>query len=357
MVLGTVEPAQDIVLSPRVRGQVVEISPEFAPGGMVEQGDLLLRIDPADFENAVSISESELKQAEASREIEQARQRLAEKELEMLQGSIDETNRALVTREPQIASIEAEVAAAKATVARNRLDLERTRILAPFRAQVLSRAINVGSQVGPGDELGRLIGLEEYWIMAAVPVRSLRWLQFPESASEASLDKLDSSARPRSSAATGSKVILRNRDAWGTDIEREARVTRMIGTLDEQTRLARVLITIEDPLGQESNEPPLILDTLMETEIEGRPIDDVVRLRREYVRDQDTVWIMKDGKLKIRDIHIVFRDAQYAYIRTGLEDGDEVVTTTLATVADGVALRKAEAGAVTDQPPGQEAVE
>ena len=39
----------------------------------------------------------------------------------------------------------------------------------------------------------------------------------------------------------------------------------------------------------------------------------------------------------------MFRDADYAYIREGLGDGEEVVTTTLATVANGVGLRKIEA--------------
>ncbi|MFG0263595.1 MAG: efflux transporter periplasmic adaptor subunit, partial [Rhodopirellula sp. JB055] len=83
-----------------------------------------------------------------------------------------------------------------------------------------------------------------------------------------------------------------------------------------------------------------ILDTLIETEIEGRKIEDVIRLPRDYVRNQDTVWVMKDDQLEIREIQIVFRDAKYAYIREGIEAGEEIVTTTLATVANGVGLRK-----------------
>ncbi|MFG0266686.1 MAG: efflux RND transporter periplasmic adaptor subunit, partial [Rhodopirellula sp. JB055] len=240
VVLGTVEPAQDITISPRVSGQVMEIAPEFIPGGMVREGELLLRIDPADFENAISISSSELLQKEAAWEIEQARQRLAEKELKMLEGTIDDTNRGLVLREPQIASIQAEIAAAKASLERAQLDLDRTEVTAPFDAQVLSRSIDIGSQVGPGDELGRLIGLDEYWIMAAVPVRTLRWVQFPEATEDGN-------------ATEGSKVILRDPDAWGPGVEREGRVARLIGTLDQQTRLARVLITVADPLGRESD--------------------------------------------------------------------------------------------------------
>jgi hypothetical protein len=123
----------------------------------------------------------------------------------------------------------------------------------------------------------------------------------------------------------------------------------MIGALDQQTRLARVLITVPDPLGLKSEGPPLILDTLIEAQIEGRPIEDVVRLSREYVRERDTIWIMNDGKLEIRETDIVFRDAEFAYIRAGLADGEEVVTTTLATVADGVGLRKVDDASVPSE--------
>ncbi|XZE56231.1 efflux RND transporter periplasmic adaptor subunit [Planctomycetaceae bacterium SH139] len=325
VVLGTVEPAQDLMLSPQVRGQVIELSPTFVPGGMVPKGGLLLKLDPADFNNALSISESELEQAVASLSIEEGRQSLAKKELALLEDSIGQMNRSLVLREPQIASIRAEVSVAESAVDRAKLDLERTSIFAPFDAQILSRTVNVGSQVAPGDQLARLVGIDEYWIFAAVPVRTLRWIQFPDADEE------------------GSMVTLRNPDAWPPDTERCARVARMIGSLDQQTRLARVLITVPDPLGRESGEPPLILGTLIETEIEGRAIENVVRLERNYVRDQDTVWVMQDEKLEIRETNVVFRDADFAYIREGLESGDEVVTTTLATVAAGVGLRKIEA--------------
>jgi len=59
------------------------------------------------------------------------------------------------------------------------------------------------------------------------------------------------------------------------------------------------------------------------------------------VRENDTVWVMTDGKLDIRETEIIFRDAEYAYIRDGLDDGEAVVTTTLATIAEGIPLRRA----------------
>ncbi|MCC9603231.1 efflux RND transporter periplasmic adaptor subunit [Stieleria sp. JC731] len=327
VVLGKVQPAQDITLSPRIRGQVIELSANFVPGGMVSKGDLLLQIDPADFENALSISQSELDQAQASLEIEEGRQSLAKKELALLENTIKETNRSLVLREPQIASIRAEVSAAEAAIERAKLDLDRTKILAPFDAQILTRSVNVGSQVATGDELAQLVGVDEYWIIAAVPVRSLQWIQFPKEGTDGSKTE-------------GSLVRLRNPDSWPEGAERMGVVSRMIGSLDQQTRLARVLVTIADPLGQQADAPPLILETLIETEIEGKPIPDVFRLERKLVRESDKIWVMKDEKLEIRQAEVVFRDAEYAYVSAGLDEGDEVVKTTLATVAEGVGLKK-----------------
>jgi RND family efflux transporter MFP subunit len=330
VVLGTVDPAQEVTLSPRVSGQVTELSPRFVPGEIVRQGELLVRIDPADFENALSIRQSELEQSQASLEIEEGRQRLAEKELALLEGTIDETNRALVLRKPQIASIRAEVSAAQAAVERARLDLQRSKVTAPFDAQILSRSVNVGSQVSPGDELAQLVGIEAYWVIATVPVRSLQWVQFPDAECE-------------DSACQGSDVTLRNPGTWPPGAERKARVSRMLGTLDQQTRLARVLITVSDPLARNTEGPPLILDTLIETEIEGRPLENVIRLDRDHLHQDDTVWVMKDNELQIRNAEVVFQDAEHAYLRSGLDDGDEVVTTTLATVAEGIGLRRIDA--------------
>ena len=186
------------------------------------------------------------------------------------------------------------------------------------------------------NDIGRLVGVLEYWVMAAVPVRNLRWVQFPGDDQE------------------GSLVTLRNPDAWGPDVERHARVARMIGTLDEQTRLARVLVTVDDPLGQMSDVPPLILDTLIEVRIQGQPIENVVRVNRDYVHEGSTVWVMKNEKLEVRDTEIVFQDAENAYIGKGLEDGEEIVTTTLSTVADGIGLRKADDASSTLPPTVEE---
>ena len=47
-VLGVVEPARELILSPRVSGQIIGMDPQFIPGGLVEEGHELVRIDPGE---------------------------------------------------------------------------------------------------------------------------------------------------------------------------------------------------------------------------------------------------------------------------------------------------------------------
>ena len=323
--MGTVRAEQEIVLSPRVSGEIVSISDSFTPGGFVEEGEVLLRIDPADYEVNLMQRQSDLRQAAGELELELGRQDLAKKDYQELEETISSEYKTLVLRGPQLDTARARVEAAQAAVRRAELELGRTRIRAPFAAHIINREANVGSQVSPGESLGRLVGIESYWVEAAVPVSNLRWIEFPET-----------------SERTGSSVRIRNRSAWPEDTFRSGEVYNLIGALENQTRLARVLLTVADPLSHEPESaglPPLMVGSYVEVRIEGKPIEDVIRMDRDFLRQNDTVWLKQDGVLKIRDVEIVFRDQDYVYIRTGLDADDLVVTTNLATVIEGSPLR------------------
>jgi RND family efflux transporter MFP subunit len=323
--MGTVRPEQEIELSPRVSGEIVSLSESFTPGGFVEKDEVLLRIDPADYEVTLLQRQSELRQATADMELELGRQDLAKKDYQELKGTISSEYKTLVLREPQLNTARARVEAAQAAVRQAEIDLERTQIRAPFAAHIINREANIGSQVSPGETLGRLVGIESYWVEANVPVSDLRWIEFPQAGDQSE-----------------SNVRIRNRAAWPEDTFRAAKVHRLIGALESQTRLARVLLTVADPLAHEPESaglPPLMVGSFVEARIEGKPIEDVIQLNRDFLRQKDTVWVREDGALKIRQVEIVFRDQGYVYIRTGLSQGDQVVTTNLATVLDGSPLR------------------
>lgn len=321
---GNVQATKDIVLSPQVGGEVVSISRNFIPGSFVKQGEVLLQINPADYKNALQLRRSDLMLAKSNLSIEMGRQGVAQKDFELVGQEMTEANRALVLREPQLESAKASVTAAEAAVNQAELNLKRTVIRAPFDAHIITRSTNVGAQLAPGAEIGRLVGMEEYWVLADVPMNRINWLTFSEDASK-----------------TGSDVKIYSKN-WQSGQHRKGRLSRLVGALDAQSRLARVLITISDPLARKSGMdtiPPLMIGAFVECHISARQVDDVVRLNRDHLRQGSTVWVMQDEKLQIRPVDIVFQDADYAYIANGITGGDQVVTTDLSTVVEGSMLR------------------
>ena len=322
---GTVQPVEDVMLSPQVSGQVIRRSPEFIPGGFVKKGAVLLQIDPSDFRNTLELRKSDLLQAKTDLNMEMGRQEVAEQDLALAGvDSLSANQRSLVLRQPQLDAIKAQVKAAEASVAQAKLELSRTTIRAPFDAHILSQNVTVGSQITPGDELGRLVGSQQYWISLTIPVDKLQWLSFPKSGD-----------------LTGSTVEIRN-SGWPKDVYRTGYLDKQVGALDDQTRLARVLVRVNDPLAREDTsniQRELMIGGFVEAEVQAQEIENVVRLNRDYLRTNQTVWVNEDGELSIREVEIILTDAKYAYISQGLEQGENIVTTNLSVVSEGAKLR------------------
>ena len=336
--MGTVEPARDIILRPRVQGQVIERSEQFTPGGFVSKGETLVRLDPADYRNQLAQRKNELQQARSDLQVERGRQNVAEEEYEMLDGQIDgEMNKDLVLRKPQLKSIQSQVESAKTAVEQAKLELERTSIEAPFDAHVLTRDVNVGSQVAAGDRLARLVGLDRFWVRVQVPLSKMRWISIPD-------DPTSDEDLPG--------VRIRDRNAWPEGTFRSGYLYKRIGVVGDRTRMAQLLIEVPDPYARSDgaeDRPVLLIDAPVRVRIKGKRIPDAVKLEREYVRKNSTVWVMSDGKLDIRKVEVVTTDAEHAYITEGLSSSDQVVTTDITNVTDGAALKKQEEGS-TDTP-------
>ncbi|MEG9328025.1 efflux RND transporter periplasmic adaptor subunit [Salinimicrobium catena] len=320
---GTVSPVEDVTLSPLVSGQIIRRAPAFTPGGYVEEGTVLLQIDPSDYRNELELKKSDLLQARTDLDMEMGRQEVAEKDLALIGGdSLSPQERSLVLRKPQLNAVKANIAAAEAAVEQAKLNLARTTIRAPFDAHILTQNVTEGSQVAPGDNLGRLVGSDFYWVSLTVPLTQLQWLRFPATEEE-----------------QGSEVKMRNTSAWPKGVFRSGYLSKQVGALDEQTRLARVLVKVPQPLARQQDKPELIIGSFVEARLLGEQINDVVRLKRDYLHNNDEVWTMEDGKLSINKVEVQLKDSEYAYISSGLEDGAKVVTTNLSTVTEGIPLR------------------
>lgn len=322
---GTVRPARRVQLSPRVGGYVLDIAQDFVPGGFVKEGQMLLQLDPADYENRLTLRKSELAQVQADLRIEQGNQNVARQDYQLLGDTLAPEREALVLRQPQLEAVRAQIKAAESAVTQAELNLERAVIRAPFDAQLITRNTNIGAQVGPGDSLGQLVGTDTYWVTATVPTSQLRWLRFP-----------------KQSWKEGAPVRLVSQTAWPEGAYRTGYLYKLLGTLESNTRMARVVIAVPDPLAlrtENAGKPRLMVGAFVEAHLPGEQLGQVVRLDRDLLREDETVWVMQGDTLDIRNVKLALKDAKYAYIRSGLQTGDKVVKTNLSTVVEGAALR------------------
>jgi len=227
--MGTVLPARRTVLQPRITGEVLEVSPELIPGGRFGEGKPVLQIDPEDYKLIVKQRRGEVARAQHDLKLEMGRQAIAKREFELLGngGSDAEQDKELVLRKPQLALAEAALTAAEASLEKAGLDLKRTKIVAPFNAIVLDKRVDLGAQVTPQTPLATLVGTDEYWVQASIPVSQLKWVTIPRADGEA-----------------GSPVKILNETGWAAGASRSGRVTRLVSDIETEGRMARLLVTV-----------------------------------------------------------------------------------------------------------------
>ena len=322
--MGTVIPAQTVLLKSRVSGQVVAINPEFADGGFLKQGSVVVKLDDSDYKLALAQKKSELVNAQYALKLELGRQTVAQREWQLLYGNRGKEafDSALALRKPHLDKAKADVDAAKAAVEKAALDLDRTRIIAPFNAIVRSKSVDVGSQVSAGESMAEMVGTDAFWIQASIPVDRIEWIRIPQQNKE-----------PGSAAKV---YYAGGHTAKGT-------VNRLLGDLDSEGRMARILIEVKDPMQRQANArlaPPLLIGEYVRVEVEGRQLDDVFVIPRTALRDGSTVWIMNDDMtLSIRKVEPLWRSDLAVVIQNDLQLGQQLIVSDLPAPVDGMAIR------------------
>lgn len=313
-VLGTVIPAQETMIKAQVGGEILSVSDEFVPGGFFEKGAEILRIDPADYELNVRMQRAAVEQMEASLQMEKGQQATAKEELKILQNSTGKTlrNTDLALRKPQLAQAQADLDSAKAQLDQALLNLQRTVIHAPYNAILTVRNTNLGNVISTQDHLGTLVSTDAYWIEIDVPVSDIRWLEIPGTVAKVQLDK-------GRGTRTGSLI-------------------KMTGTLDSQSRLARMIVSVPQPF----EGTPLVLGDFVKVILVGKTLQGSARISQSFLRGNNQVWLERDGALVIQDVIVAHKDRDYAYISGGLNDGDHIITSNIVTPFDGMEVQREE---------------
>ncbi|MCP4750562.1 MAG: HlyD family efflux transporter periplasmic adaptor subunit [Proteobacteria bacterium] len=329
MAMGTVIPAKEVIIQPQVAGPIMEMNPRFVPGGKFKGGEVLLKIDPRDYQIALNFKKSEMVRAQVEMEVEQSRQTIAKKEWRLLGSEIrtSKAGRDLALRKPFMKTAKAVLASARIGIRKAELDIERTVVTVPFNASVREKFVDLGQQVGPGGRLATLVGTDEFWIQISVPVGQLSWISIPGT-----------------NADVGSNVvIIHEMKTTKTQIRRKGRVVRLLANLDPVGRMARILVTVDDPLGLNIGEgkkkPPLLLGAYVNVEIYGPLIENVFEVDRKALRENDRIWIMTPKhKLAIKKVNVVWRRKDDVLVR-GIRSGSQIITSRIPAPVAGMVLK------------------
>ncbi len=338
---GTVRAHRELTLFPRVEGYVIAQHDDLIDGGLVRAGEVLLKIDPQDYRLAVDTERGNLARVEFELQVEQGNQVVAHQEWDLLEPSIEtsEMGRLLALRQPHLKEKRAAVDAAKSRLAQAELDLTRTVVSAPCNALVLKETVEIGQLVNARSAVATLVCTDAFRVEVSVPLNELGWVEFPDVAGSQPSEHLPDAV------AEGPAVRIMRDLGNGESVQWTGWVERLLGDVTENGRMARVLVLVPDPRGLKpggGHRSPLLLGEYVRVEILGPTLSQAIVLPRSSLREEEHVWVYNaQQELEIRRVEVVLRRRNSVLIRAGLEDGDQVVTSSLPAALPGMRLQAA----------------
>lgn len=355
---GEVRSRRTLELRAAAAGRVVELSESFVDGGTVTEGDVLMRIDPADAEAArdrarADLMDSRAEARDAERALALARDELsvAEEQAELraraLERQRDLTGRgvgttatvetaelssasarqAVVARRQAVAQAEARVDQAATRIERSEIALaeaERrladTVLRADFDGRLAEVAAIQGGLVSINERLGRLIDADALEVAFRVSTSQYGRL-------------LDEGGDLRSAPV---EVRL---EGAATDLTAKGSLDREEASVSEGRTGRRVFARLDAVPGFKPGD-------FVTVEVEEPPLERVVRLPASALDSADEVLVLGPGdRLEAMAVKLLRRQGDDVLVRAPELDGRQVVAARTPLLGPGVKVRPLESAA------------
>ena len=325
---GTVRPRAEIDVAAQITGKVAWVSPSFQGGGRVGAGQVLFRIDDADYRNRVQQARANVAAQEVALMQAGEDARIARAEYELFRkrdpGAASGDASPLTLREPQLAAARAALARDSAALADAELALSRTEVLAPFNGIVRNETVDLGQFVAAGQGVGRFYATDA--VEVVVPVSDAEAALIPDLWR---LSAGDGNRRVR--ATVSAEYGERSHD-------REGYVDRAEAALDEQTRTIDVIVRVPGPFS--GTGPPLLVGQFVEVRIEGIAPERYFTVPRAALRAGNEIWALRtDDLVTIVPVDVLQRSDEVVYVTGALEPGQAVVVSGIQIATEGMVVR------------------
>lgn len=305
---GGVQARRRVELQPAAGGRVVEVSPSLRSGGTFREGELLLRVDPEDYQLRLEKAQAKLVAAQG-----RLRKHRDQGEYDSAQHRRQNPGQdvpASVARLGQIQRFEGRVRAAEVEVELTENRLEDTRLIAPFDGTVLVSSVAVGERIGPR-RVATVFRTGELEVRAPIAVHDLAYL-----------------GEARGRAAT---VLAGGR-------RYDAVVTQQAPALAPKTRLSGLFLDFAE--GSENLPLP---GTFAVVSIPGPVFENAFLLPDSAHRADDSVWVVQDGKLE-RVVPRTHGRTDEGWVVAAFDAGEGVVVGTVPDERPGLEVAVVAAG-------------
>ena len=273
-------------LKAQVKGEITNMSEQFATGNVVKKGQVLAQIDNTEYLQAVASAKATLADAKLALQEEQDLGNQAKREWQR-SGVTQAPSSPLVFRTLQLEAAQATADNAQYALQTAQRDEKNTHISAPFDAVILSRDVDLGTYVSIGDTLATLNSTDKVEI--SVPLSLSQWQNL---------------ASDKAGEVILSDVTTQNQ--W------QGYIARFEQHLDDSSRQRSVVVALDKPFEQAT---PLLPGTFLAVQIAGKALNNVIKLPASAVSQEGLIWYVNDqNTLMSIQAQKLFERGDYVYI-------------------------------------------
>jgi len=319
---GTVKARTESSLIPEISGRITDVSDAFRSGGFFKQGQLLVQIDPRNYQIDIRVAEANLAEQQFRLEEEQARVKLALKNWK----KINPTKKAsdLTLHIPQLKLAQAALDSAKAQLEKAQINLEKTQIIAPYDGRIVEQLADVGQFVSTGSILARIYSVDVAEIRLPLNNQQIEFLDFED-------DYFGSSeqVKKKTSVEISAKVGL-------TTYTWAGHIARAEGSIDIKSRQLFIVAQVENPYGKVADNPPLKVGQYVTARIKGKELNNIFVIPRIALRENNKVLIITpENTLSFRSVTVLWSDEEHYVISEGLNVDERLCITPINFVTEG----------------------